>query len=292
MFFRQRLHIDATIRPVLANIGITQFKDFANYSAGALVSRPSKRQVRTFYLDVAGQRKKYFLKQAGWQSVQEVLKAWRRFQLPCSDVVRERLIIQLFRDHGIPVMNPVAWGECKVFGWSMGGFMLVEEVVGQEFVEVYRAASLRIRRRLMWVHGELLGTLHHKGIESKVHPRDLICVSEDYGDFRKCLVVIDRERGRTHPVNLSLKDCGKALAEIWVKGSFTIGRGSLRELLAFLSGYCAAFGMNRTNKAMREDLVHWIVGRADDILAHDERFSSLRQDFMEKYGVFSSSGNG
>ncbi|MEX2491419.1 MAG: lipopolysaccharide kinase InaA family protein [Nitrospirales bacterium] len=186
MFFRQRLHINATIRPVLANIGISQFKDFSHYSGGALVSRPAKRRVRTLYLDVDGQRRKYFLKQAGSQSVQEVVKAWCRFQLPCSDVVRERSIIQLFHDHGIPVMNPVGWGECKIFGCSRGGFMLVEEVVGQEFVEVYRAASLRSRRRLLWVHGELMGTLHHQGIDSKVHPRDLICVSEDYADFRKC----------------------------------------------------------------------------------------------------------
>lgn len=167
----------------------------------------------------------------------------------------------------------------------MGGFMLVEEVVGKEFVEVYRVASLRFRRRLMWVHGELLGTLHKKGIESKVHPRDLICVSEDYTNFRKCLVVIDRERGRPYPVNLSLKDRGKSLADIWVKGSFTIGRGALRELLAFLSGYCAASGLHRSNKDMREVLVRWIVGRAADILAHDGRFINLRQDFKEKYGV-------
>lgn len=125
MFFRQNLHVDATIRAAMANIGISQFKDFANYSAGALVSRPSKRQVRTFFLDVAGQRKKYFLKQAGWQSAQEVLKAWCRFQRPCSNMARELLIIQLFRDHGIPVMNPVAWGERKflgvVHGWIYVG---------------------------------------------------------------------------------------------------------------------------------------------------------------------------
>jgi hypothetical protein len=97
--------------------------------------------------------------------------------------------------------------------------------------------------------------------------------------------VIDRERGRPQSVNLSVKDRGKALADIWVKGSFTIGRGALRELLAFLAGYCAASGMDWSNKAMREDLIHCIVGRSVDILARDERFASLRQDFKEKYGL-------
>ena len=94
----------------------------------------------------------------------------------------------------------------------MSGFILVEEVVGKGFVEVYRAASLRNRRRLMWVHGELMGPLHQRGIESKVHPRALICISQNYATFRKCLVVIDRERGLTRLVSILLKQRGKALA--------------------------------------------------------------------------------
>jgi hypothetical protein len=285
MLFRTSLHIDEGIKPFLASIGISQFQDFVNYSDGKLVSRPSKRHVRTLYLNLDGERRKYFLKQDGFQRPQEVLKAWRRYQQPCSDTARELLILKLFRAHGIPVMNPVAWGECSIFGWSLGGFILVEEVVGSEFVEVYGAASLRVRRCLMRVHGELMGTLHDRGIESKVHPRDLICISQDYETFRKCLVVIDRERGCIHHVSLSLKDWGKALAEIWVKGAFTIGRGAPSELLAFLSGYFAALGIPRSNKPMRANVVKGIVARAAEILSHDERYSSLRKDFMEKYGV-------
>lgn len=283
MLFRKKLHIDESIGPSLANIGISEFQDFINFSSGQLVSRPSKRNVRTLYLGVSGEKRKYFLKQAGPQAPQTALKSWCQFQLPCSDTARELLILNLFRDHGIPVMNPVAWGERKVLGWSTGGFILVEEVVGKEFVEVYRAASLRIRRRLMWVHGELMGTLHHKGIESKVHPRDLICVAEDYRTFRNCLVVIDRERGMTHQVNISLKQRGRRLAEIWIKGAFTIGRGEQSELLSFLSGYISASGLN---KAMRGDLIKWVLRQAANILDCDERFLSLRPDFKQKYPIF------
>ncbi len=272
MLFRENLHIDGIIRPFLANIGISEYQDFLKYSTGKLVSRPSKRHVRTLYLDVAGKRTKYFLKQAGFQGTR-------------SDTARELLILELFRDHGIPVMNAVAWGERQVFGLSISGFILVEEVVGKEFVGLYRISSLCTRRRLMWVHGELMGTLHERGIESKVHPRDLICVSEDYATFRKCLVVIDRERGRTRPIRLSLKDRGKMLADIWIKGAFTIGRGERSELLAFLSGYFAASGMHRLNKSVRGDLVHWVLCGAANILAGDERFSSLRQDFKKMYGI-------
>ena len=167
------------------------------------MSRPSKRSVRTLYLDIAGKKRKYFLKQACAQSLHAVLKALRRLQPPHSDTSREVLLLELFRDQGIPVMNPVAWGEHTVLGWPIRGFILVEEVVGNKFVDVYRGASLRVRRRLFRLYGELVGALHRKGIDSNVRPEDLICVSDNYANFRNCFVVIDCERGYPHLVKLS-----------------------------------------------------------------------------------------
>jgi hypothetical protein len=256
-----------------------------DYSAGQLVSRPSKRHIRTLYLDVAGEKRKYFLKQSGLQSLPVVLKTLCRFQVPRLDTTRELLLRKLFCGQGIPVMNPVAWGEYTILGWPFRGFILVEEVLGREFVEVYRDASLRIRRRLMWVHGELMGTLNKKGIESKVHPRDLICISENYATFRHCLVVIDRERGVTRLGSISLMQRGKALAEIWIKGAFTIGRGEQSELLAFLSGYCTGSGAKEFSKAMRANFIGWVLRRAEEILTRDDRFGKLRSEFKEKYGL-------
>lgn len=285
MLFRKNLHINKSLRSSLANIGISEFQDFMNYSAGELVSRPSKRNVRTLTLDVAGQKRKYFLKQTGIQPLPVVLKACCRLQSPCSDASREVEILELFRDQGIPVMNHVAWGEHTVLGWPVRGFILVEEVIGSEFVDVYRDASLRSRRRLMRVYGELMGALHQRGIKSKVHPRDLKCISQNYSTFQKCLVVIDRERGLNRLVNISLQQRGKKLAEIWIKGAFTIGRGERSELLAFLSGYFAASGVHGMKKAMGEKLVNWVLRRTADILASDDRFASLRPDFKEKYGI-------
>ena len=145
---------------------------------------------------------------------------------------------------------------------------------------------MRGRRQLMRVHGELMGTLHQKGIESKVHPRDLICISQDYRAFQKCLVVIDRERGLTGVESFSVEQRGKLLAEIWIKGAFTIGRGKQSELLAFLSGYFAASGMQEQDKSMWVDLVFWVLRCAVKILDEDKRFFSLRHNFRETYGIF------
>jgi hypothetical protein len=285
LFVCQSLHINTNLRASLAKIGVSKFQDFISYSAGQLVSRPSKRPVRTLELEVAGEKRKYFLKQSGIQSLRVVLKAWCRFQAVHSETTRELLLLELFRAHEIPVMNPVAWGTYTVFGWPVRGFILVEEVIGREFVEVYREASLLSRRRLMRVHGELMGTLHQRGIESKVHPQDLICISQDYTTFQKCLVVIDRERGVINPGKISLQHRGKRLAEIWIKGAFILGPGERSELLAFLSGYCAASGLPGQSKDLRLHVVDSVLRRAAGILARDDRFARLRPSFKEKYCI-------
>lgn len=286
--FHKSLHIDQNIRPFLANVGISKVQDFVNYSAGKLVSRPSKRHVRSLVLDLVGQKKKYFLKQSGIQSFQLVLKTWCRLQAPLSDSARELLLLELFRDQGIPVMKAVAWGEQTVLGWPMSGFILVEEVVGKEFVDVYRGASLRIRRRLFRLYGELMGTLHRKGIDSKVRPEDLICVSDNYKDFRKCFVVIDREHGHPYLRGLSMEQCGIRLGDIWVKGMYRIGLGERSELLAFLSGYLAGAGQPRVREervGIYANLVERASRRATEVLYHDNRFETLRRGFQTLYGI-------
>ena len=285
MLFEENLYVEEALRQELSSIGLVCFRDFTQYSSGAVVSRPSKRDVRTLCLEIEGKKKKYFLKQTGIQHLQIALKSLYQVHVPCSATAREISILGLFRNHDIPVMRPVAWGERRLFGWSMGGFILVEEVVGKEFVNVYRSASLRQRRRLMYIYGELMGTLHHRGIQSKVRPQDLICVSEDYETFRKCFVVIDRERGQTHPVSLSVKDRGKLLADIWLKSAFTIGTGTFSELRSFLSGYFEVLGIRRLNQTMCRDLVNEVMARAATILAYDKRFSDLQQDIQNKFGI-------
>jgi len=98
-------------------------------------------------------------------------------------------------------------------------------------------------------------------------------------------VVIDRERGQTRPVDISLKQRGKALADIWVQGWLILHPGERSELLAFLAGYFAESGIYRLNKAMREILVDWVLRCATDILVSDYRFALLRHYFKEKYGI-------
>jgi len=198
------------------------------------------------------------------------------------------MLLELMRQQGIPVMPPVAWGELKILGCSIKGFILVEEVVGKEFVEVYRGASLRVRRRLFRLYGELMGALHRKGIDSKVRPEDIICVSDNYASFRDCFVVIDRERGQSHLVELSIEQCGIRLGDIWVKGMFRIGLGERSELLAFLSGYLREVGQQGVwdvHGGSYVILVERASRRAIEVLYRDNRFARLRKEFQMQYGI-------
>jgi len=287
-FFHKSLHVIANVRSALAEIGLCEFRDFMTYSEGLLVSRPLKHPVRTLFLRIDGQRRKYFLKKKGSQFPRAVLQACFRFQNPPSATARELMLLELMRQQGIPVMPPVAWGELKILGCSIKGFILVEEVVGKEFVEVYRGTSLRVRRRLFRLYGELMGALHRKGIDSKVRPEDLICVSDNYASFRDCFVVIDRERGQPHLVELSIEQCGIRLGDIWVKGMFRIGLGERSELLAFLSGYLTEAGQQSVWKehgVSNVNLVERVSRRAAEVLYRDNRFASLRKGFQMHYGI-------
>lgn len=283
-FFSKNLHINANVKSALQEIGLCEFQDFMNYSEGQLVSRAAKLPVRTLYLMVDGQQRKYFLKKKASRFPYGALRVWFRVQNPPLKITRELRILELMREMSIPTMTPVAWGALKILGCSIKGFILVEEVIGKPFIDVYQKSSLRVRRRLFRVYGALMGVLHRKGIDSKVRPQDLMCVSDDYANFQNCLVLIDREHGRPHLVKLSIEQCGVRLGEIWVKGTHRIGLGERTELLAFLSGYLSEAGWQSGGLECMK-LMEQTSGRATEVLYQGHRFAHLRKGFQGQYNI-------
>ncbi len=283
-FSSEHLHVNANVRSSLQEIGLCAFQDFMTYSEGQLVSRPEKLPVHTLYLMVDGQQRKYFLKKKTSRFPYGALRFWFQIQNPPLRVTRELKILELMRQQGIPVASPVAWGELKILGCSIKGFLLVEEVIGKTFMDVYRKSSLRVRRRLFRLYGELMGILHRKGIDSKVRPEDLMCVSDNYANFQNCFVVIDREHGQPHLVELSIEQCGTRLGEIWVKGMQRIGLGEPSELLAFLSGYLSEAGWQSGGVECMK-LGEQAFDRATEVMDQDHRFAHLRKEFQRQYGI-------
>ena len=284
IFSSEHLHINANVRAALQEIGLCEFQNFMTYSEGQLVSRPKKLPVRTLYLMIDGHQRKYFLKEKASQFPYGALRTWFRFQNHPSVTARELRVLELMRELSIPTMTPVAWGELKILGCSIKGFILVEEVIGKAFIDVYRKSSLRVRRRLFRLHGALMGVLHRKGIDSKVYPEDLICVSDNYANFRNCFVVIDREHGHPGLVELSIEQCGIRLGDIWVKGARRIGLGERSELLAFLSGYLSEAGWHSGGGESMK-LVEQALDRATEVLQQKHGFANLRKEFQRQYGI-------
>ena len=283
-FSSEHLHINANVRAALQEIGLCEFKDFMTYSEGQLVSRPKKFPVRTLSLMVDGQQRKYFLKKKVSRFPYGAIRVWFRVLNPPLRIARELRILELMQQQGIPVASPVGWGELKILGCSIKGFILVEEVIGEAFMDVYRKSSLRVRRRLFRVYGELMGVLHRKKIDSKVYPEDLICVSDNYENFRNCFVVIDREHGHPGMVELSIEQCGIRLGDIWVKGTYRIGLGERSELLAFLSGYLSEARWH-SGGVEHMKLVEQALDRATEVLYQDHRFANLRKGIQKQYGI-------
>ncbi|MCC5886818.1 MAG: hypothetical protein JJT88_10320 [Gammaproteobacteria bacterium] len=240
------------LQPALAARGLKTLDDFLAYSDATPVSRRGKRPVRPLRLSVNGSDEGFYLKQfrlTPRHLITEIIK--RRLPVLAS-TGRELAIIRLLEQHDVPVMTPVAWGERRRFGLPVAGFLLVSEVVGEPLVDRYLRAALPLQKRLRYLHGCLIGTLHRQGIFTKVRPRDVIVVRESWDDFRNSLVVIDRERGKTAPVELTTKQRAKQLADVWCKSGTELGLGTWGELSAFMTGYFRATGTPPSERSEME----------------------------------------
>ena len=133
MFIKEHFYINKDLQALLAREVLRELNDFLAYSEGKCVSRASKRKVWELTLSMKGQVKKYFLKQGvfkwGFFLRELFFNKW------CLDpsTTRERQIIELYQAQGLPVMKPVAWGERKLLGLPISGFLLVEGWWGESF---------------------------------------------------------------------------------------------------------------------------------------------------------------
>lgn len=76
---------------------------------------------------------------------------------------------------GIPAMSVVAWGEERWLSlWPHQGFVLAEQVKGEEALELFRCGAPRERLALLRDVGEFLGQLHRQGLFVENRLIDLI----------------------------------------------------------------------------------------------------------------------
>jgi tRNA A-37 threonylcarbamoyl transferase component Bud32 len=277
-----QLWIDPEIGDYLQQSGLRSLDDFLRFRDGQRVSRASKNPVLRFELETANKPRVCFLKQFAWRPrtlATELLK--RRLPLLVG-TSREYRLLHLLEDHGIPVVRVLAWGERRVAGMPTRGILLTEGVAGEEFVDCLHSAGPSMRRRLRFLHGALVGSLHSRGLVTKVRPTDLFVVSDDFSDFRKCLVVIDRERGLTRPRTMTLAERAGQLDDLWVKSGIITGLGTDNEQRAFLAGYENAWPSSSEISQQRRILVKRVFVQGRRLINRHPDSSAYREEFSRR----------
>jgi tRNA A-37 threonylcarbamoyl transferase component Bud32 len=166
---------------------------------------------------------------------------WGRY--PESSPMREVRLISLLKKEHFPVMNIVAWGEERRFGFPINGFFLAQQVPGDEMADIYQRLSFDKKKLLFKSMGRLVANLHAKGFFHQVRLTDLIARYEvEHGEGQYVLTLIDRETGKPWKSLFFKQKCINSLARALRrtrKQNLRLGANSIRQ---FTTGYLEVLG--------------------------------------------------
>jgi hypothetical protein len=231
--------IDDKYNSMFEATDFTVFDDIFDGTFGQLIRKEPEKKICFFKISQFDPGLGFYVKQERpkfFTYVKYFLKNRRLYQL---NMRHELALIRLYEKQNIPVVEPVAWGERKIFGVPVRGFLILREVAGSEFVRLVKDGCMKERKKLILAYGKLVAELHSKGLISTVaRVTDLICTSSvdiPWDDIT--LVIIDREKGPLEPESYSVEKAGYALSSILVRFVFYINAPSKTEIRLFLQTY-------------------------------------------------------
>lgn len=130
---------------------------------------------------------------------------------PESSPMREKRLLLLMKKEGFSVMDVVAWGEERKFGFPLSGFLIAQKVHGDEVAKTYNSLNAEKKALLFRTVGSLLGNLHCAGFFQQVRLTDLISRYEK-NDSQFFLTLIDRETGKPWKAFFTKQKCINAMA--------------------------------------------------------------------------------
>ncbi len=239
-----RMTVNKDFRDTTQLLGLLTFADFMAKPAGKLLGREGGgRELRLLETEHQGEKQRFFLKRLGREPFVKLVQMLLFGRWPRSGPVRELQMLNRLNDAGFPTMRPVAFGERRLFGWPMDGFLLVEEVRGVEVADFHALCPPPVRRNLFRCLGEYMGRLHAAGFFQPVRLKDLFLGdAPDRADKEFAFVLIDRETSKPWPAKFSRRRALQALARATrrtLRDGHAIGHGDAR---AFCRGYHRALG--------------------------------------------------
>lgn len=238
-FVSQHLWIDRHFTSLFHSNALHCYEDFLQVPDEQTIRLEDEKSITYFEFKSQEQQVGFYLK----REFPKWLKLFKKFLNYKSEnklaSLHELHLLQFYAENNILVVTPVAWGEKRVFGIPVAGFLVQKEVRGKDFTTLVKNGSPRERIKLLKAYGKLIGELHTKGIfSSTVRVTDLVCTSDINTEWNKMsLVIIDREKGKLEVEKYTFNKCIYYLSFILLRFRFFVGTPSAKEVCYFLKTY-------------------------------------------------------
>jgi hypothetical protein len=258
-------------RPFFERAGLTGYNDISSLK-GDVVSKKGKRPVYRIVLSDGRAQRVFYLKKSPRCPARDLFKRLRKGVGPHGDAYVENAQIELYKKAGIPVMDIAAWGEHRVFGWPVAGFLLASDVPGERLDRIIRTCTDDERKTIFFHYGELIAKMHLNGLRDIARVQDII-YSNDNGIK---LTVIDREHGIPKTAPLTESDRADVLARTYLKNLSALGAKDAMydEMTSLLDGYCDQQQQSPMSRHSLESSIHLFI---TERIATKKKFSRLNR---------------
>jgi hypothetical protein len=199
-----KLVVNDAYRSWLAEMGLDTFERLMHAEIGCVLEKTADREIRR----IEGAGRTAYLKRRRTNPVLTTMEFYLTGRCAHTAPFTEYLHVRALQQAHLRVMNCIAAGEERKWGFPLSGFILVDEVKGTRLDLALNLADLRDQGlRLLQAYGTLLAGLHRRGFYGSLRLKDLIVTDLEQAS----LVMIDREAHNPYPRRVSLRKAQKAL---------------------------------------------------------------------------------
>lgn len=206
MISKQFFNINEQYRSRLEALNLTSFEQLMNSTAGDILESEASRESRRIEHngEVAYLKKQFFVAKKPCIETNLLLHKAH------TPAVNEHIYIRQLKQQEFAVMNVMAVGEQRRCGFPSKGFILVDEVKGQQLDRLLNDIDdEKNTHSLLVAYGELIARLHQYGFYAPLRIKDIIVTD----DKHQPLVMIDREIRNPYPRFRSKRRAARSLRD-------------------------------------------------------------------------------